>query len=146
MTSIHAITPADHDDWKALWDGYLAFYEAEVADDVTEHTFGRIVDGVDIHGAIARDDEGRAIGIVHWLTHPATWSRAPYCYLEDLFVAQDVRGAGTGRALIAHVKDWAEQHGSAKVYWLTQEGNHTARRLYDSVATHTGHTHYQIGL
>lgn len=146
MTSIHAITPADRDEWGKLWNGYLAFYEAEISADVTDYTFGRIVDDVELHGAIARDDDGRAIGIVHWLTHPATWSRTPYCYLEDLFVASDVRGGGTGRALIAHVQDWAENHGSAKVYWLTQESNDTARRLYDLVATHTGYTHYQIAL
>jgi GNAT superfamily N-acetyltransferase len=146
MTSIHAITASDHDEWKALWAGYLTFYHAEIADDVTEHTFGRIVDDAELHGAIARDEEGRAIGIVHWLTHAATWSTGSYCYLEDLFVAPDARGGGAGRALIAHVKGWAENHGSAKVYWLTQEGNDTARRLYDRVAVHTGYTHYQIAL
>jgi len=146
MTSIRAITPADHDDWKALWGGYLEFYDSEVPDEITEHTFARILDDAEIHGAIARDDDGRALGLVHWLTHPATWSRSGYCYLEDLFVSPDVRGAGTGRALIAHVREWAERNGSAKVYWLTQEGNTTARRLYDSVAAHTGFTHYQIAL
>lgn len=146
MTSIRAIAPSDHDDWKDLWDGYLTFYESTVADDITAHTFQRITEDAEIHGAIARDDEGHAIGFVHWLTHPATWSSAPYCYLEDLFVAPDVRGGGTGRALIAHVRDWAEQQGSSKVYWITQDGNQTARRLYDKVATHTGFTHYQIDL
>src|SRR5690349_13597645 len=115
MTSIHAITASDHDEWKALWAGYLTFYDAEIADDVTEHTFGRIVDDAELHGAIARDEQGRAIGIVHWLTHAATWSTGSYCYLEDLFVAPDARGGGAGRALIAHVKGWAENHGSAKV-------------------------------
>lgn len=146
MTSIHAITPADHDEWRVLWDGYLTFYESAVADDITANTFRRITEDAEIHGAIARDDEGRTIGFVHWLTHPATWSRAPYCYLEDLFVAQDMRGSGAGGALIAHVRSWAEQRGCAKVYWITQDGNETARRLYDKVATHTGFTHYQIDL
>ena len=39
----------------------------------------------------------RAIGLVHWLTHPSTWSAGPYCYLEDLFVHPDARGSGVGR-------------------------------------------------
>ncbi|MFT4259981.1 GNAT family N-acetyltransferase [Microbacterium sp.] len=146
MTSIHAITAADHDEWIRLWNGYLTFYASEVPDDITARTFARIVDDQLIHGAIARGDDGRAIGLVHWLTHPATWSTDDYCYLEDLFVAPDVRGAGVGRALIAHVTGWAAEHGSAKVYWLTQEDNTTARRLYDRVAAHTGFTHYEIGL
>ncbi|MFF5626842.1 GNAT family N-acetyltransferase [Microbacterium sp. NPDC012755] len=146
MTSIHAITPADFDEWFALWNGYLTFYESDVAGDISRATFRRITADQELHGALARDDEGRAIGLVHWLTHAATWSPAGYCYLEDLFVAPDVRGGGTGRALISHVQDWARAHGSSKVYWLTQEGNTTARRLYDSVATHTGYTHYEIDL
>lgn len=99
-----------------------------------------------MHGAIARDDDGTAVGIVHWLTHPATWTTTDYCYLEDLFVAPDVRGGGVGRALIAHVRAWAEKNGSAKVYWLTAESNSTARALYDRVASRTGMIHYQIAI
>ncbi|WP_341957942.1 GNAT family N-acetyltransferase [Microbacterium sp. LWH13-1.2] len=146
MTNITAVTRDDFEEWSALWDGYLRFYGAEIADDVTRRTFDRIVGDREIHGAIARDDAGHAIGIVHWLTHPATWSDADYCYLEDLFVAAESRGSGAGRALIAHVRDWAEVQGCAKVYWLTQEGNTTARTLYERVATHTGYTHYQVSL
>ncbi|WP_217184232.1 GNAT family N-acetyltransferase [Streptomyces sp. AC495_CC817] len=146
MTSIRPLTPDDRDDWRGLWDGYLTFYESDVPEHVTETTFRRIVEDREVHGVIARDDTGRAIGLVHWLTHASTWSDTDYCYLEDLFVAPDVRGGGVGRALIAHVTDWARSNGSSKVYWLTQEGNATARRLYDAVATNSGFTHYEIDL
>ncbi|WP_270410885.1 GNAT family N-acetyltransferase [Microbacterium maritypicum] len=57
-----------------------------------------------------------------------------------------VRGGGVGRALIAHVRAWAEQHGSAKLYWLTAESNTTARGLYDRVASRSGMIHYEIDL
>lgn len=146
MTSILPIRPEDFDEWSALWDGYLRFYESEVPAEVTRETFRRIAADEGVHGAIARDDDGKATGLVHWLTHPSTWSISGYCYLEDLFVDPDTRGAGTGAALIAHVRTWAEQEGCEKVYWLTQEGNATARRLYDRVASHTGFTHYEIEL
>lgn len=146
MPSIHPIRAGDFDEWSALWSGYLAFYGSEVPDDVTARTFGRLTEDDDLHGALARDEDGRAIGLVHWLTHAATWSGTDYCYLEDLFVSPEARGGGAGRALIAHVRDWASDHGSSKVYWLTQESNATARALYDRVATHTGYTHYQIAL
>lgn len=129
-----------------LWQGYLTFYESEIPDDVTEATFARLVAGEGMSGAIARDDQGRAIGFVNWLPHPSTWATGPYCYLEDLFVAPDTRGAGTGRELIAHVREWAKEHGCTKVYWLTQKSNATARRLYDKVAKDTGFVHYEIGL
>lgn len=145
MASIAPITTDDHDEWLPLWQGYLAFYEADLDEDTTAATFERLVDpGSGIHGAIARDDDGAAVGIVHWLTHPATWTRTTYCYLEDLFVAPGGRGGGVGGALVEHVRRWAEQEGSTKVYWLTAESNATARALYDRVATRSGMIQYQI--
>lgn len=145
MTTIAPITPADLDEWLALWNGYLTFYESTLDEETTAATFARLVDPASgIHGVLARDDDGRGIGLVHWLTHPATWTTTDYCYLEDLFVAPDARGAGAGRLLIEHVRDWAERNGSAKVYWLTAESNATARALYDRVATRSGMIHYQI--
>ncbi|WP_194410912.1 GNAT family N-acetyltransferase [Microbacterium cremeum] len=146
MTEIRALTAADHATWLPLWRGYLEFYEATLSDEQTDLTWSRLMDPqFPVWGAIATS-EGKAIGLVHWLTHPATWSAEPYCYLEDLFVAPETRGAGAGRALIEHVADWARAHGSGKVYWLTHETNATARALYDRVATRTGFVHYEMGL
>ncbi|WP_066516251.1 GNAT family N-acetyltransferase [Curtobacterium ammoniigenes] len=101
---------------------------------------------MDLHGAIARDSEGGAVGLVHWLTHPATRTDGDYCYLEDLFVLPSARRSGVGEALIDHVRRWAVDHGCAKVYWLTADSNSTARSLYERVAARTGFVQYQIRL
>jgi len=146
VTSISPLTNADRSEWDALWQAYITFYESDVPEAVSYSTFARIVRDDELHGAIARDAEGRAIGIVHWLTHAATWSTGTYCYLEDLFVDPGSRGSGVGRALIEHVRAWAEEHGSSKVYWLTAHDNATARGLYDRVAVSTGFVHYEIEL
>lgn len=145
MTSIAPITHNDRAEWLPLWNGYLAFYDADLGQTTTTTTFERLADPEsEIHGVIARDDDGVAVGIVHWQVHPATWTITNYCYLEDLFVAPDARGRGVARALIEHVRQWAERHGSAKVYWLTGESNAPARALYDQVSTRTGLIQYQI--
>ena len=147
MTIIAPLTTSDHPEWLLLWQGYLEFYESALTPEQTALTFERILDPASgIHGAIARDDRGRAIGITHWLTHPATWSAGPYCYLEDLYVDATVRRSGAGAALIGHVREWAQEHGCAKVYWLTQGHNLTARSLYGRVARDTGFVHYEIEL
>ena len=147
MVVIQHLSSQDRADWLRLWEGYLSFYETELTAETTETTFLRLTaPDSGLHGAIARDDQGTAIGLVHWLTHPATWSGADYYYLEDLFVAPEARGAGAGRALIAHVRAWAEERGSAKVYWLTAESNDIARSLYDRVAARSGLIQYQIPL
>ncbi|KAA9107627.1 GNAT family N-acetyltransferase [Microbacterium rhizomatis] len=147
MATITRLSSNDKPDWLALWNGYLTFYETELPGATTESTFRRLTTpGSGLYGALARDEDGRAIGLVHWLTHPATWSTTDYCYLEDLFVVPGARSSGTGAALIAAVRAWAAENGSSKVYWLTAETNHTARRLYDRLATRTGFIHYEIPL
>jgi GNAT superfamily N-acetyltransferase len=147
VTTIRPLLPTDRDAWLPLWGGYLEFYETVLSAEQSALTWNRLLDPqFPIHGAVAVDDGGTAVGIVHWLTHAATWAAEPYCYLEDLFVAPAVRGGGTGRALIGHVVEWARERHLPRVYWLTQQHNATARGLYDKVATDTGLVHYQVGL
>ena len=145
MTVVRALQHDDFDAWLPLWKGYLEFYETELEDDITRHTFERLIDtSIDMFGALALNGDGEAVGMVNWLTHPGTWSRGQYVYLEDLFVSVNARGTGAGRALIEHVNQWAEAAGATKVYWLTADSNKTAQQLYDRVATKTGFIHYQI--
>jgi GNAT superfamily N-acetyltransferase len=147
MTQIRPLAESDRAEWLPLWLAYLDFYEHQLSEAQTSLTFRRLVDEeFPMYGAMAWDGDDRAIGLVHWLTHPATWSHGAYCYLEDLFVSPGARGTGAGSALIRTVSDWALEHGNSKVYWLTAETNATARALYDRVATHTGFVHYEIGL
>src|SRR5690606_41353595 len=86
---------------------------------------------------------GRAVGMVHWIFHRSCWTAGDYCYLQDLFVAQDVRGGGHGRALIEHVYAQARAVNAARVYWLTHETNHTAMQLYDRIAERPGSLQYR---
>ena len=145
MPAIRALQPTDFEAWLPLWQGYLEFYETELEDDITRHTFERLLDpATDMFGALALNDDGEAIGMVNWLTHPGTWSRGNYVYLEDLYVSAAARGLGAGRALIEHVRAWADDAGATKVYWLTADSNKTAQQLYDRVAAKTGFIHYQI--
>ena len=83
-------------------------------------------------------------GIVHYLFHRSFWTTADYCYLQDLFVAENARGSGFGRALIESVADKALEAGACRVYWLTREDNHDARVLYDKVASRTGFIQYRM--
>lgn len=145
MTTVRALTKGDFDAWLPLWQGYLEFYEVQLTDEMTRLTFERLTGGHEqMHGAVALDDDGAAIGMVNWLTHPGTWAEADSVYLEDLFVSKAARGTGAGRALIQYVDDWAKAKGAAKVYWLTADSNKTAQQLYDRMAKKTGFIHYQI--
>ncbi len=144
--NIRPLQAMDHAEWLQLWHDYVSFYESTVSDTQTTLTWQRLLDSsFNINGLVAEQD-GTVIGFTHYLFHPATWAAGDYCYLEDLFVSPAVRGCGAGRALIEGVKQAATAQGAAKLYWLTQTHNATARKLYDAVATDTGFMHYQVKL
>ena len=142
MTEIRAIRPSDFDAWLALWRGYQAFYRADIPDETTRLTWTRFLDpGEPMFGALA-EDAGRAVGLVHWIFHRSTWTVGPYCYLQDLFVAPDLRRSGTGRRLIEHVYAKAREAECSRVYWLTHETNTDAMLLYDRVPERSGFVQY----
>ena len=87
--------------------------------------------------------DGQLLGFAHYLFHRSTWAHNRYCYLEDLFVSEDVRRHGLGRALIEEVYRRAESAGASRVYWLTQSDNAQARALYDKVADNLGFIQYR---
>ena len=143
MTRIVALTEQDFEEWLPLWRGYQIFYKADIDEETTRTTFARLTGGAEPMGAfLARDDAGRAIGMVHWIMHRSCWTTGDYCYLQDLFVAPDIRGGGVGRKLIEAVYDVAQKNGCSRVHWLTHETNAQAMILYDKVATKSGFLQY----
>ena len=141
-TQIKTGAADDYPAWLQLWRGYQAFYKVDIADAVTQATWSRLLDQSEpMHGALAIAG-GKAVGLVHFLFHRSTWSISDACYLQDLFVALEMRGQGVGERLIAHVYDEARRAGSAEVYWLTHETNTTAMKLYDRVADRPGFVQY----
>jgi GNAT superfamily N-acetyltransferase len=141
--AIRPLGPEDRADWEPLWAGYLAFYEATIPSTVTETTWARLNDPAEPMHALGAFVDGQLVGIVHYLFHRSTWTTSDYCYLQDLFTDEAARGRGAGRALIQAVYEQARAASASRVYWLTQEGNATARALYDKLADRSGFIQYR---
>ncbi len=145
--AITTLTADDFAAWAPLWRGYLDFYRASVDAATTNLTFARLTGGAEpMGGFLARDADGAAIGLVHWITHRSCWTAGDYCYLQDLFVAAERRGSGAGRRLIEAVADKARALGCSRVHWLTQAMNTQAMLLYDQVAERSGFVQYRMML
>lgn len=133
----------DRPSWERLWAGYLAFYETPLPQHVTETTWARLLDPAEPMFCLIAEHDGEIVGFVNCVLHRGTWSVGEFCYLEDLFVAEQARGLGGGRALIEAVYAEADRRGAERVYWLTHESNTAARRLYDKVARNLGFIQYR---
>ncbi|MEL7175715.1 MAG: GNAT family N-acetyltransferase [Pseudomonadota bacterium] len=141
---IRRLTSADEAQWRALWTGYLEFYDSTVPEEVYQTTFARLLGGdpSQVQGFVA-ESEGKLIGLVHYFYHAHGWKVEQVCYLQDLYADPAARGQGVGAALIEAVYAQADADHAPSVYWMTQEFNHTARKLYDRIGTLTPFIKYQ---
>ena len=144
MISVGALCPDDRPTWETLFAGYNAFYGRALPQESCDRAWREFQEADRMHALGARLD-GCLVGITHFLVHASTTS-ADVCYLQDLFTAPEARGQGVARALIAAVREWAHDQGCARLYWHTQAGNDTARRLYDQIAENRGFIQYLIPL
>lgn len=135
--------PTDETAWRDLWSQYNAFYETVIPEPVTARTWQRMLDpATPIFGRLAVDSD-ETVGFTVSVIHDSTWTSAPVCYLEDLFVAPKFRGRGCGRTLMADLVDRAKSNGWARLYWHTRADN-PARRLYDEFATADDFVRYRL--
>jgi len=137
-TSIRPITAEDRPQWAALWGAYLEFYETPVSEAIYDSTFARLCSTEQPdQNALVAVQEGRLVGLVHYIYHRHNWRLEKVCYLQDLYADPSVRGTGVGRKLIEAVYAQADSDGCPAVYWLTQDFNAEARQLYDRVGVLT---------
>lgn len=143
--SIRPIEARDEAVWRELWAGYCRFYEVELAQAVTDHTWRRICDPASpVAAIVAESGSGGVIGMCNYILHENTWESAPVCYLEDLFVKPGERAAGVGRALIDWLVARMQSEGWSRVYWNTKENNYRARGLYDKYTPRDAFVRYVV--
>jgi len=132
--TIRPARPDDHAQWLVLWKDYQDYYETNL-DAVTANTWERLLaDDQDGPFCLVAEENGKLLGLTHYLFHATTWSPKQRIYLNDLYTLPEARGKGVGRKLIEAVYAVADERDCETVYWLTQDFNTAGRRLYDKVA------------
>jgi GNAT superfamily N-acetyltransferase len=145
MSAVILVRPigrSDYAGWRPLWEGYNRFYgrhgSSALCESISEATWERFFSRQEPVNAFVAEQDGRLVGIAHYLFHRSTTRITDVCYLQDLFTAQEARGRGIGRQLILAVYEAARAAGSSRVYWQTKVTNAPGRALYDKVADHQG--------
>ncbi len=146
---VRAVRRGDHAGWLRLWADYHAYGRngaTSLPDSVTEATWERFLHRDEQREALVADLQGRLVGIAHMIFHASTSSEPPVCFLQDLFVDPTLHGCGIGRSLMEAVYIHAGAAGARRVYWHVLEANARAVRLYDKVASRSGHVVYRKDL
>ena len=86
---IRPIERADYAGWRPLWNGYNRFYGRQgpsaLPENISEATWERFFFREEPVHALVAEQDGRVIGIAHFLFHRSTTRLTDVCYLQDLF-------------------------------------------------------------
>jgi ribosomal protein S18 acetylase RimI-like enzyme len=78
------------------------------------------------------DDEGEITGYIYVALEPLSWKelRGPAGFIHDVAVAEEARGAGIAKQLLAAGIDWLRERGAPRVILWTAAPNEAAQRLF----------------
>ena len=79
---------------------------------------------------IARNDSGKAIGMVSAQLVISTAQGAASAWVEDMVVSGDYRGTGLGRTLLEAALEWARGKGATRAQLLVDMENQPAIGYY----------------
>jgi GNAT superfamily N-acetyltransferase len=133
MADIAPITAEEYPRLLPLVAAYQRFYGVAEPDDAhNDEFFRRFIgpsdDGLLLGAWVERELAGYAC--LYWTF--SSVSAAEVVLLNDLFVDDQFRGAGVGRALIDAATEVARERGARAVRWWTALDNRRAQRLYES--------------
>lgn len=130
---VRPVEPQELDELLPLVADYQRFYRAEPDVARNRSFFSRFIQPSDEGLLLGAWIDGSLAGFATLYWFFSSTKAAETVLMNDLFVREDVRGAGVGRALINRALDEARRRGAAHLEWFTAPDNLTAQRLYDSV-------------
>jgi GNAT superfamily N-acetyltransferase len=74
---------------------------------------------------------GEPAGFALWFLNFSTWEGSHGVYVEDLFVADEHRGRGYGRALLRTLAALCEERGYKRLEWAVLDWNAPAIGFYE---------------
>jgi ribosomal protein S18 acetylase RimI-like enzyme len=145
MVTVSTIGQADSADWQRLYHGYAEFYQVPMNDEILQTVWGWIHD-VDnpFFGLIAKDEAGKALGLMHCRQMPSPLRGAVVGFLDDLFITPEARGQGVVELLYDALNTLAKEQGWPFVRWITADNNYRGRAVYDKLSDKTHWLTYQM--
>lgn len=133
--SLREATPTDVPAILSLVHG-LAVYEKEPdAVDLDENDYRQYLfpdDGEPTAHCFVAEKDGEVIGIAIWYVTFSTWT-GPGIWLEDLFVLEEHRGGGAGKALLTRLAQEVVRRGWKRLEWSVLRWNAPSIAFYEHI-------------
>ncbi len=75
--------------------------------------------------------DNKPVGYMILLMTYSSFLALPTLYIEDLFVLEEYRQQGTGKALLDYIKDLAKERGCGRIEWTVLDWNEPAIKFYE---------------
>ncbi|SHO59012.1 GNAT family N-acetyltransferase [Vibrio quintilis] len=90
--------------------------------------------GDEVHAqAIICEEDGQPVGFAVYFFNYSTWLGQYGLYLEDLYVSEDQRGAGIGKAIMKYLAQTAVNKECGRFEWVVLDWNQKAIDFYRSI-------------
>ena len=147
ILSIQAPQAADREQWQQLYYGYAEFYKVPMNHEILDSVWSWIHDPEQaFYCLIAKNAEGKAVGLMHFRAMPSPLRGAKIGFLDDLFVTPSARGQGIVEQLFEQLNSEAQSQGWPMVRWITADNNYRGRTVYDKLAEKTQWNTYQMNV
>jgi ribosomal protein S18 acetylase RimI-like enzyme len=141
--TISKLTDSDYEGWLPLWNENNF---GQVNKDITKTTWARLIDDHHpVNGLVAKIDN-KAIGFLHYILHHTTGHIEPVCYMQDVYVQEDMRHNGIAKMLIQYLQNLGHQEKWARLYWLAEKENVAAQSLYKNIGLKLDFTFHVLPL
>ncbi|MCL6417824.1 GNAT family N-acetyltransferase [Aestuariirhabdus sp. Z084] len=145
QVTVSPATLEDRQQWQTLYYGYAEFYEMPMNQEILDNVWSWIFDAeMPFYCLLAKDNEGKALGLMHYRAMPSPLRGRMVGFLDDLFVSPDSRGQGTVDALFEALTEAGKANGWPNIKWITADNNYRARSVYDKLASKTHWVTYQM--
>ncbi len=141
---VRAAREDDFERWRELYRGYADFYRVPQPEESARLVWSWIHDPRHEFGCLLVEDGQQIAGLAHFRPFARPLSGGTGCYLDDLFVDPDARGAGAAPALLTELRRLARGKGWNVVRWITADDNHRAMATYDRYAERTRWVTYDM--
>ena len=137
----------DREQWEALYYGYAEFYNMPMGQSILDNIWSWIFDGKNkFYALIAKDENGKALGLMHFRAMPSPLRGAEVGFLDDLYISPASRGVGVVDMLYQALNKFGKSQNWPFVRWVTADNNYRGRAVYDKIAEKTHWVTYQMSI